>query len=134
MDASNLAICIGPNVLSPENEHNLSLEARRDLNDKVCAQLFLRNSTSACHSQAVRSAVAPGPLSGCTHWMRPGKARSSYETEDVMPISPPPFPEWKGPFTLLFFVHHALSVQLPIRATPLMNILVTLIHFLNLQS
>ncbi|XP_061284426.1 T-cell activation Rho GTPase-activating protein isoform X2 [Bos javanicus] len=35
MDASNLAICIGPNVLSPENEHNLSLEARRDLNDKV---------------------------------------------------------------------------------------------------
>lgn len=35
MDASNLAICIGPNVLSPENEHSLSLEARRDLNDKV---------------------------------------------------------------------------------------------------
>ncbi|XP_057595342.1 T-cell activation Rho GTPase-activating protein [Hippopotamus amphibius kiboko] len=35
MDASNLAICIGPNVLSPENEQNLSLEARRDLNDKV---------------------------------------------------------------------------------------------------
>ncbi|XP_040094846.1 T-cell activation Rho GTPase-activating protein [Oryx dammah] len=35
MDASNLAICIGPNVLSPENEHSLSLEARRDLNNKV---------------------------------------------------------------------------------------------------
>ncbi|XP_068407529.1 T-cell activation Rho GTPase-activating protein isoform X1 [Eschrichtius robustus] len=35
MDASNLAICIGPNVLSPENEQNLSFEARRDLNDKV---------------------------------------------------------------------------------------------------
>lgn len=35
MDASNLAICIGPNVLSPENEHDLSFEARRDLNHKV---------------------------------------------------------------------------------------------------
>nr|XP_020732040.1 T-cell activation Rho GTPase-activating protein isoform X3 [Odocoileus virginianus texanus] len=64
MDASNLAICIGPNVLSPEHEHSLSLEARRDLNDKVCAWLFLRNSTSACQSQAVRSAVAPGLLPG----------------------------------------------------------------------
>uniref|UniRef100_A0A8D1DII0 T-cell activation Rho GTPase-activating protein n=1 Tax=Sus scrofa TaxID=9823 RepID=A0A8D1DII0_PIG len=40
MDASNLAICIGPNVLSPENEHDLSLEARRDLNHKVCSHCF----------------------------------------------------------------------------------------------
>ncbi|XP_058439187.1 T-cell activation Rho GTPase-activating protein isoform X2 [Marmota monax] len=35
MDSSNLAICIGPNMLTLENDHNLSLEAQRDLNNKV---------------------------------------------------------------------------------------------------
>uniref|UniRef100_A0A8C5W286 T-cell activation Rho GTPase-activating protein n=2 Tax=Microcebus murinus TaxID=30608 RepID=A0A8C5W286_MICMU len=35
MDASNLAICIGPNVLTLENDQNLSFEAQKDLNNKV---------------------------------------------------------------------------------------------------
>lgn len=35
MDSSNLAICIGPNMLTLENDHNLSFEAQRDLNNKV---------------------------------------------------------------------------------------------------
>ncbi|XP_039108034.1 T-cell activation Rho GTPase-activating protein isoform X1 [Hyaena hyaena] len=35
MDASNLAICIGPNVLTLENDQHLSFEARKDLNNKV---------------------------------------------------------------------------------------------------
>uniref|UniRef100_A0A9L0I7A7 T-cell activation Rho GTPase-activating protein n=1 Tax=Equus asinus TaxID=9793 RepID=A0A9L0I7A7_EQUAS len=35
MDASNLAICVGPNMLSRENDQNLSLEAQKDLNNKV---------------------------------------------------------------------------------------------------
>lgn len=35
MDASNLAICIGPNILAPENDQNLSFEAQKDLNNKV---------------------------------------------------------------------------------------------------
>ncbi|XP_031312487.1 T-cell activation Rho GTPase-activating protein [Camelus dromedarius] len=35
MDASNLAICIGPNMLTPDNDQHLSFEARRDVNNKV---------------------------------------------------------------------------------------------------
>ncbi|KAM8791928.1 T-cell activation Rho GTPase-activating protein [Rhynchonycteris naso] len=35
MDASNLAICIGPNMLTQESDQNLSLEAQKDLNNKV---------------------------------------------------------------------------------------------------
>ncbi|XP_042796142.1 T-cell activation Rho GTPase-activating protein [Panthera leo] len=35
MDASNLAICIGPNVLTRENDQHLSFEAQKDLNNKV---------------------------------------------------------------------------------------------------
>ncbi|XP_006882828.1 PREDICTED: T-cell activation Rho GTPase-activating protein [Elephantulus edwardii] len=35
MDPSNLAICIGPNVLALENDRSLSLEAQKDLNNKV---------------------------------------------------------------------------------------------------
>ncbi|XP_006155836.1 T-cell activation Rho GTPase-activating protein isoform X1 [Tupaia chinensis] len=35
MDSSNLAICIGPNVLCPENDQSLSFEAQKDLNSKV---------------------------------------------------------------------------------------------------
>lgn len=35
MDASNLAICIGPNMLTRENDQYLSFEAQKDLNNKV---------------------------------------------------------------------------------------------------
>ncbi|XP_006868523.1 PREDICTED: T-cell activation Rho GTPase-activating protein [Chrysochloris asiatica] len=35
MDSSNLAICIGPNMLALENDQNLSFEAQKDLNNKV---------------------------------------------------------------------------------------------------
>ncbi|KFO32836.1 T-cell activation Rho GTPase-activating protein [Fukomys damarensis] len=35
MDSSNLAICIGPNMLTLENDQNLSFEAQKDLNNKV---------------------------------------------------------------------------------------------------
>ncbi|XP_027959090.1 T-cell activation Rho GTPase-activating protein [Eumetopias jubatus] len=35
MDASNLAICIGPNMLTRENDRYLSFEAQKDLNNKV---------------------------------------------------------------------------------------------------
>lgn len=46
MDASNLAICVGPNMLTRENDQNLSLEAQKDLNNQVCSRLFLGNSVS----------------------------------------------------------------------------------------
>ncbi|CAD7691587.1 unnamed protein product [Nyctereutes procyonoides] len=35
MDASNLAICIGPNMLTRENDQHLSFEVQKDLNNKV---------------------------------------------------------------------------------------------------
>ncbi|XP_045400624.1 T-cell activation Rho GTPase-activating protein isoform X2 [Lemur catta] len=35
MDSSNLAICIGPNMLTLESDQNLSFEAQKDLNNKV---------------------------------------------------------------------------------------------------
>ncbi|XP_032959535.1 T-cell activation Rho GTPase-activating protein [Rhinolophus ferrumequinum] len=35
MDASNLAICVGPNMLTRENDQTLSFEAQKDLNNKV---------------------------------------------------------------------------------------------------
>ncbi|KAF6116488.1 T cell activation RhoGTPase activating protein [Phyllostomus discolor] len=37
MDASNLAICVGPNMLTREDAQTLSFEAQRDLNNKVKA-------------------------------------------------------------------------------------------------
>lgn len=46
MDASNLAICVGPNMLTQENDQNLSLEAQKELNNQVCSSLFLGNSVS----------------------------------------------------------------------------------------
>lgn len=36
MDSSNLAICIGPNMLTLRNDQSLSFQAQRDLNNKVC--------------------------------------------------------------------------------------------------
>ncbi|XP_026702011.1 T-cell activation Rho GTPase-activating protein isoform X1 [Athene cunicularia] len=35
MDSSNLAICVGPNMLSPETDGTLSLEVQKEMNDKV---------------------------------------------------------------------------------------------------
>ncbi|XP_077005512.1 T-cell activation Rho GTPase-activating protein isoform X2 [Tamandua tetradactyla] len=35
MDSSNLAICIGPNMLTLENDQSLSFEAQKELNNKV---------------------------------------------------------------------------------------------------
>lgn len=35
MDSSNLAICIGPNMLSPGTDSALPLEVQKEMNDKV---------------------------------------------------------------------------------------------------
>ncbi|NXU54336.1 TAGAP protein, partial [Turnix velox] len=35
MDSSNLAICVGPNMLSPEMDSTLPLEVQKEMNDKV---------------------------------------------------------------------------------------------------
>ncbi|XP_065536752.1 T-cell activation Rho GTPase-activating protein isoform X4 [Lathamus discolor] len=36
MDSSNLAICVGPNMLSPETDNTIPLEVQKEMNDKVC--------------------------------------------------------------------------------------------------
>ncbi|XP_062953599.1 T-cell activation Rho GTPase-activating protein isoform X2 [Cynocephalus volans] len=35
MDASNLAICVGPNMLTRDSDQDLSFEAQKDLNNKI---------------------------------------------------------------------------------------------------
>ncbi|XP_050827839.1 T-cell activation Rho GTPase-activating protein-like [Serinus canaria] len=45
MDSSNLAICIGPNMLSPGTESTLPLEVQKEMNDKVTVLVeFLINN------------------------------------------------------------------------------------------
>ncbi|KAM9261202.1 T-cell activation Rho GTPase-activating protein [Cariama cristata] len=47
MDSSNLAICIGPNMLSPETGNTLPLEVQKEMNDKVTVLVeFLINNCS----------------------------------------------------------------------------------------
>ncbi|KFO78026.1 T-cell activation Rho GTPase-activating protein isoform X2 [Cuculus canorus] len=47
MDSSNLAICVGPNMLSPEMDNMLPLEVQKEMNDKVTALVeFLINNCS----------------------------------------------------------------------------------------
>ncbi|PKU38206.1 t-cell activation rho gtpase-activating hypothetical protein [Limosa lapponica baueri] len=35
MDSSNLAICVGPNMLGPETDSTLPLEVQKEMNDKL---------------------------------------------------------------------------------------------------
>ncbi|NXO14243.1 TAGAP protein, partial [Oriolus oriolus] len=47
MDSSNLAICIGPNMLSPATDSALPLEVQKEMNDKVTVLVeFLINNCS----------------------------------------------------------------------------------------
>ncbi|XP_075302601.1 T-cell activation Rho GTPase-activating protein isoform X2 [Opisthocomus hoazin] len=47
MDSSNLAICVGPNMLSPETDNALPLEVQKEINDKVTVLVeFLINNCS----------------------------------------------------------------------------------------
>ncbi|NXM41949.1 TAGAP protein, partial [Gymnorhina tibicen] len=47
MDSSNLAICVGPNMLSPGTDNALPLEVQKEMNDKVTVLVeFLINNCS----------------------------------------------------------------------------------------
>ncbi|KAM4681075.1 T-cell activation Rho GTPase-activating protein-like [Amazona ochrocephala] len=47
MDSSNLAICMGPNMLSPETDNTIPLEVQKEMNDKVTVLVeFLINNCS----------------------------------------------------------------------------------------
>ncbi|KAE8602286.1 hypothetical protein XENTR_v10013936 [Xenopus tropicalis] len=45
MDSNNLAVCIGPNMLQPHHDYNLSLEAQKQANDRVISlvEFFIDN-------------------------------------------------------------------------------------------
>lgn len=50
MDSSNLAICIGPNMLTLKNDQSLSFQAQKDLNNKVCPASVGETHWSQAHS------------------------------------------------------------------------------------
>ncbi|NXA84090.1 TAGAP protein, partial [Thryothorus ludovicianus] len=54
MDSSNLAICIGPNMLSPGTDSALPLEAQKEMNDKVTVLVeFLINNCSEIFEEEI---------------------------------------------------------------------------------
>ncbi|NXG58324.1 TAGAP protein, partial [Hemiprocne comata] len=60
MDSSNLAICVGPNMLSPETDSTLPLEVQKEMNDKVTVLVeFLINNCSEIFGEDIA-------LPGCT--------------------------------------------------------------------
>ncbi|XP_068792602.1 T-cell activation Rho GTPase-activating protein-like [Struthio camelus] len=85
MDSSNLAICVGPSMLSPGTESALPLQVQKEMNDKVCwpHQLAPRfgphpshphRSHGHCKSSRKQRLGAPGaPRSGA---LRNGTGKS----------------------------------------------------------
>ncbi|NWI25039.1 TAGAP protein, partial [Sula dactylatra] len=58
MDSSNLAICIGPNMLSPETDNTLPLEVQKEMNDKVTVLVeFLINNCSEIFGEDIALSV-----------------------------------------------------------------------------
>ncbi|XP_074024722.1 T-cell activation Rho GTPase-activating protein isoform X2 [Numenius arquata] len=65
MDSSNLAICVGPNMLSPETDNTLPLEVQKEMNDKVtvlveflinnCSEIFGEDIVLPAHALAEES-------------------------------------------------------------------------------
>ena len=58
MDASNLAICVGPNMLSPGTDNVLTLAELKERNDKVCGVQPLAPAFGAARGQP-RTAPCP---------------------------------------------------------------------------
>ncbi|XP_054678474.1 T-cell activation Rho GTPase-activating protein isoform X2 [Grus americana] len=58
MDSSNLAICVGPNMLSPEADNTLPLEVQKEMNDKVTVLVeFLINNCSEIFGENIALSV-----------------------------------------------------------------------------
>ncbi|NXS47898.1 TAGAP protein, partial [Balaeniceps rex] len=58
MDSSNLAICVGPNMLSPETDNTLPLEVQKEMNDKVTVLVeFLINNRSEIFGEDIALSV-----------------------------------------------------------------------------
>ncbi|KAJ7409626.1 T-cell activation Rho GTPase-activating protein isoform X1 [Willisornis vidua] len=62
MDSSNLAICVGPNMLSPEMDNTLPLEVQKEMNDKVTVLVeFLINNCSEIFEEDIAFPVCALP-------------------------------------------------------------------------
>nr|XP_025976911.1 T-cell activation Rho GTPase-activating protein-like [Dromaius novaehollandiae] len=59
MDSSNLAICVGPNMLSPDMDNMLPLEVQKEMNDKVWQ--FYWNELTSLRSSRGRTGAAGSP-------------------------------------------------------------------------
>ncbi|NXX54320.1 TAGAP protein, partial [Scopus umbretta] len=58
MDSSNLAICVGPNMLTPEMDNMLPLEVQKEMNDKVTVLVeFLINNCSEIFGEDIALSV-----------------------------------------------------------------------------
>ncbi|NWI57426.1 TAGAP protein, partial [Calyptomena viridis] len=68
MDSSNLAICVGPNMLSPETDNMLPLEVQKEMNDKVTVLVeFLKNNCSKIFEENIAFSVCDLPEESLEH-------------------------------------------------------------------
>ncbi|NXI34613.1 TAGAP protein, partial [Galbula dea] len=90
MDSSNLAICVGPNMLSPETDNMLPLEVQKEMNDKVTVLVeFLINNCSEIFWEDVAFRVcalseeSPEPTDSSTeHLCTAQQSDSAYDSPD----------------------------------------------------
>ncbi|XP_071662564.1 T-cell activation Rho GTPase-activating protein isoform X5 [Patagioenas fasciata] len=68
MDSSNLAICVGPNMLSPEVDNTLPLEVQKEMNDKVTVLVeFLINNCSEIFGEDIALPVCASAEESSDH-------------------------------------------------------------------
>ncbi|XP_009880650.1 PREDICTED: uncharacterized protein LOC104284066 [Charadrius vociferus] len=76
MDSGNLAICVGPNMLSPETDNTLPLEVQKEMNDKHLLSLLHHISQNAETNR-----MDSGNLAICV-----GPNMLSPETDNTLPL------------------------------------------------
>ncbi|XP_067150680.1 rho GTPase-activating protein 35-like [Apteryx mantelli] len=78
MDSSNLAICVGPSMLSPGTDSTLPLEVRKEMNDKVTMLVaFLTENCTAIFGETRPCLAAPRPR-------RPTSTRAAPQDTQVL--------------------------------------------------
>ncbi|NXW78001.1 TAGAP protein, partial [Hirundo rustica] len=89
MDSSNLAICIGPNMLSPGTDSTLPLEVQKEMNDKVTVLVeFLINNCSEIFEEDIAfpacalAEESPEHTDSSTERLSPPQNDSAYDSPD----------------------------------------------------
>ncbi|XP_071405330.1 T-cell activation Rho GTPase-activating protein isoform X2 [Pithys albifrons albifrons] len=90
MDSSNLAICVGPNMLSPEMDNTFPLEVQKEMNDKVTVLVeFLINNCSEIFEEGIAfpvcalAEVSPGHTDSSTEQLCAAHQNdSAYDSPD----------------------------------------------------